>query len=67
MNYNDRLIRLRELSRKLRISADWLRRESDAGRIPHLKVGRQRLYHLDAVEQALVQRASQEKEVNPNA
>lgn len=36
----------------------WLKAEAEAGRIPSLKAGRQRLFNLDAVEQAHLQRGS---------
>ena len=36
----------------------WLKAEAEAGRIPSLKAGRQRLFNLNAVEQALLQRGS---------
>ncbi len=57
MKETDRLVRLPELARELAVSLEWLRRETDAGRLPHLRAGRQRLYSLDAVRRALSQRA----------
>lgn len=35
------------------VPLNWLRRASDDGRIPHLKVGRRRMYRLTAVRAAL--------------
>lgn len=54
------LIGLLGLARKLRVSAAWLKAETDAGRIPHLKAGRRTLYSLEAVRRALTLRAAVE-------
>jgi len=42
----------------LGISADWLKTEADAGRIPCLKVGRKRLFNVKAVQEKLAERAA---------
>lgn len=52
------LLTLRELARRLQLSQSWLHEEADRGRIPFLQAGRRRLYNLQAVEQALLDRAS---------
>ncbi|QDV88998.1 hypothetical protein RAS2_00570 [Phycisphaerae bacterium RAS2] len=36
----------------------WLRAEADAGRIPCLRVGRRRLFNLEAVRRVLAERAA---------
>jgi|GEM_PF-1077239 len=58
MRHHDDLLRLPSLARSLRLPALWLRRESDAGRIPHIRIGRQRIYSLSAVERVLAERAA---------
>ena len=54
----DTLVTLLDLARSLRLPVPWLREEADAGRIPCLKVGRRRLFSLDAVRAALAERAA---------
>lgn len=54
------IIRLRQLARQLRIPVVWLKKEAEDGRLPHLKVGRQLLFNMRAVERALAERAAQE-------
>jgi excisionase family DNA binding protein len=49
---------LHELARRLRVPARWLREEADAGRIPHVRAGAQRLFNIDVVERVLAQRAA---------
>lgn len=51
-------MRLGQCARHLRVPVAWLRREAQAGRIPHLLVGKATmLFDADAVEQLLLQRA----------
>jgi excisionase family DNA binding protein len=52
------LLTLREVARHLRVTTSWLKREVDAGRIPHLRAGARRLFSLGAVEKILVERAA---------
>ena len=40
------------------LSKAWLQAEAEAGRIPCFKVGRRQLFDADAVESALIERAS---------
>lgn len=47
---------LGELARQLRLPAAWLRREADAGRIPCLRAGKARMFDIDAVREALIER-----------
>ena len=61
MNDANRLVRLLELANQLKVPAQWLRHETEAGRIPHLRAGRQRLYNLGAVMRALANRARERK------
>lgn len=46
---------------RLGLPAAWLRAEADAGRVPVLRAGRQRLFNVEDVERALVERARQQK------
>ncbi|MCC7172796.1 MAG: hypothetical protein IT459_20270 [Planctomycetes bacterium] len=52
------LVALPQLSRHLRTPARWLKEEADAGRIPCIKAGRQRLFDLATVERVLAERAA---------
>jgi excisionase family DNA binding protein len=56
------LVTLQELARHLRVPMSWLRREADAGRVPHIAAGSQRLFHLASVEEVLAARAAGRKE-----
>jgi hypothetical protein len=38
------------------LPAAWLKREADAGRLPHIRAGRLRMFNLAAVMQALADR-----------
>lgn len=51
-------VRLITLARLLGLPPAWLREEADAGRIPHLRIGRVRLFDPDAVRLALKKRAA---------
>jgi excisionase family DNA binding protein len=52
------LVTLGQLARRLRVASSWLRRETEAGRLPHLRAGRQRLFNLQVVERVLAERAA---------
>lgn len=54
------LVTISKLSRLLKVSVRWLRKETDANRIPHLSAGRQTLYVPNAVRAVLIKRASQD-------
>jgi hypothetical protein len=56
-----RLITIRIMAARLRVSAKWLRQEAEAGRIPCLPAGTAILVDPDAVEAALAERARQPK------
>ena len=47
------------MARRLRVSVAWLRRESEANRIPHLKADDQVLFDPELVEAVLLERARQ--------
>ena len=44
---------LGKLSWRTGLPCAWLKREAEAGRIPHVKVGRSLMFNLDAVVKAL--------------
>lgn len=67
MNDKNILLALPDLARRLRVLPKWLRDEADAGRIPHLKAGRQRLFNLAAVEATLALRAGRSVDKTPLA
>ena len=52
------LLTLRALARHLCVAPGWLRSEAAAGRLPHLRAGRQWLFNLHAVELELAERAA---------
>jgi excisionase family DNA binding protein len=52
------LVTLADLARRLRVSAAWIRAEADAGRLPHVRAGSQRLFNLRAVLHLLAERAA---------
>lgn len=51
------LIHLPGLARRLGVPASWLRREADAGRLPCVRAGSQRLFDSELVERVLLERA----------
>jgi excisionase family DNA binding protein len=57
------LLSLPALAEVLKLPADWLKREADAGEIPHLKIGHRYRFNRTAVETALARRAARGKAV----
>ncbi len=55
----DDLTNIVGLSVSLQLPKEWLAAEADAGRIPYLRVGRQRLFNLPAVRRVLAERAAE--------
>jgi hypothetical protein len=53
-----KLLSLTQMARRLRVTAKWLREETEAGRVPHLQAGHRLLFNADAVERVLLARAS---------
>jgi hypothetical protein len=49
---------LRLMARRAMVPLEWLRGEAEANRVPHLRAGRQFLFHPETVERVLVERAS---------
>jgi hypothetical protein len=64
MNESD-LITLAQLASHLRVPASWLRAEADAGRLPHVRAGHQRLFNLPSVLSLLADRAARERGGGP--
>ncbi len=54
----DTLVNINGLALSLRLPVAWLKRETMAGRIPCLKIGRRCLFNVDAVRKALAERAA---------
>ncbi len=52
------LVNLAGLARRLHLPRNWLKDEADNARIPFLRVGRKRLFSVEAVEALLAERAS---------
>lgn len=46
-----------QTAHRLGVPTAWLKREADAGRVPCLRVGRRRMFDLDAVRAELDHRA----------
>ena len=57
MNCTPRLLTIGAMARRLHVPATWLRAEALAGRLPHLRAGQRVLFHVDTVEQILLERA----------
>jgi hypothetical protein len=55
------VINLSKLAHRLRLPREWLRGEALAGRIPCLRVGRRLFFNPTAVEQALAERAANDR------
>ena len=47
------------LARELAVSASWLRREAEAGKLPHIRAGSQYLFDPALVRRILLERARQ--------
>lgn len=52
------LHRLKNAARLLRVPPRWLESQAEAGRLPSLEVDGHRLFHVPAVERAMVDLAS---------
>lgn len=48
------------VARRLRVPVAWLKTEAEAGRIPHLKAGKQILLVPEVVQKVLAERATRE-------
>lgn len=53
---------LRLMAIRVGVAPAWLKAEADAGRVPHLKIGRRLFFNPELVEQALLNLARQTAE-----
>jgi len=56
---NNSFVPLKVAAARLGVPAAWLSNEADADRIPFLRVGRRRMFNVEAVEGVLLERAAQ--------
>jgi len=61
------LVPLLPAAKQLGISPSWLRREAEAGRIPHLRAGDRLLFVPEIVQRVLAERASRIEHGGDNA
>ncbi len=59
MNDTQQLLTARGIARHFGLPLDWIVKKADAGQLPHLRVGRRRLFNAEAVRQALLRAASE--------
>ena len=52
------LLSLPALAQALNLPENWIKAEADAGRIPHLKIGKRYRFNLEAVIRTLAERAA---------
>jgi excisionase family DNA binding protein len=52
------LLSLPDLARELKLPEDWVKAEADAGRLPHLRIGKRYRFNREAVLHSLAQRAA---------
>ncbi len=55
----DELLTIRQAAEQVNLPVRWLKAEAEAGRIPHLRIGRRLMFNLQAVRKALLDRAEQ--------
>ncbi len=55
---NSKPFPLSAMARLLRVPVAWLRSEAEAGRVPHLKAGKQLLFDAETVQRILRERAT---------
>jgi len=58
METKEKLLTTRGIARHFGLPVEWVIAEAKAGRLPHLRAGRQRLFNVDAVLQALLEAAT---------
>jgi hypothetical protein len=58
METNEKLLTTRGIARHFGLPFDWVIAEAKAGRLPHLRAGKRRLFNVDAVLQALLEAAA---------
>ena len=60
------LLSLPALAETLKLPKSWIKAEADAGRIPHLRIGKRYRFDQEAVVRALAKRAAQRGRVVVN-
>jgi excisionase family DNA binding protein len=58
MNNTTHLLSLPVLAKTMNLPEGWIKAEADAGRLPHLRIGKRYRFNLDAVIRALSERAA---------
>ncbi|MFO0968651.1 MAG: hypothetical protein U0793_24095 [Gemmataceae bacterium] len=58
MEITPQLLSLPALARALNLPEAWIKGEADAGRLPHLRIGKRFRFNQDAVTLALAERAA---------
>ena len=64
---NSYLLSLPALAEALKLPQGWIKAEAEAGRLPHLKIGKRYRFNHDAVVRALAARAAHGEKVVDNA
>ena len=59
---SDLLLSLSRMARRLGVTQQWLRDQSDAGKIPCLKAGNRHLFNPVAVQEALAAKAARTRQ-----
>jgi excisionase family DNA binding protein len=57
-NANQQLLSLPALADALKLPESWIKAEADAGRIPHLKIGKRYRFNRETVVAVLAERAA---------
>jgi len=57
-NGNSQLLSLPDLAQTLKLPEGWIKAEADAGRIPHLRIGKRYRFNREKVIAVLAQRAA---------
>jgi excisionase family DNA binding protein len=57
-NTSSQLLSLPALAEVLKLPEDWIKAEADAGRIPHIKIGKRYRFNLNTVVGVLADRAA---------
>jgi excisionase family DNA binding protein len=58
-NGNPQLLSLPALAEALKLPESWIKAEADAGRIPHLRIGKRYRFNRETVVAVLAHRAAQ--------
>jgi excisionase family DNA binding protein len=57
-NINEQLLSLPALAEALKLPERWIKAEADAGRFPHLKIGKRYRFNRETVVAVLAERAA---------